>query len=141
MNYDATGLLPEKARLAARFRPRVFATDRLCPFGKALKKIFWYAGVRVRYTWQTHLTKKYRSGNNGHERFDGKLGDVLKGARGIKERQSPLFKLLIVHRNFIEPHLGLGGVTPARTDGITINGTPWRTLVACAAVHDALAAA
>ena len=79
--------------------------------------------------------------NNGHERFNGELGDVLKGVRGIKKCESPLFKLLIVHHNFIKPHLGLGGMTPAKAAGITIKGPPWRTLIACAAVHETLAAA
>ena len=142
MNYDAAGLLLDKARLAAGFRPSVFVTGGLCPFRKAFKKIFRSClGPRPVHVADSHWTKKYCSSNNGHERFNGKLGDVLKGVRGIKKRKSPLFKMLIVHHNFIKPHLGLGGMTPAKAAGITINGTPWRTLIACVAVHDALAAA
>ena len=142
MNYDATGLLLDKARLAAGFRPHVSVTDGLCPFCKAFKKIFWSCrGPRPVHVADSHWTKKYCSSNNGHERFNGELGDVLNGVRGIKKRESPLFKLLIVHHNFIKPHFGLGGMTPAKAAGITINGTPWRTLIACAAVHEALAAA
>ena len=125
-----------------RVKPRVFVTDGLRPFCKAFKKIFWSGrGPRPVHVADSHWTKKYCSSNNGHERFNGKLGDVLNGVRGIKKRKSPLFKLLIVHHNFIKPHFGLGGMTPAKAAGITINGTPWRTLIACAAVHEALAAA
>ena len=141
MNYDAMGLLPDKARLATGFRPRVFVTDKLRPFRKAFKKIFWSGrGPRPVHVADCHWMKKYCS-NNGHERFNGELGDVLKGVRGIKKCESPLFKLLIVHHNFIKPHLGLGGMTPAKAAGITIKGPPWRTLIACAAVHETLAAA
>ena len=140
MNYDAAGLL-DKARLATGFRPRVFVTDGLCPFRKAFKKIFWSGrGPRPVHVADCHWMKKYCS-NNGHERFNGELGDVLKGVRGIKKCESPLFKLLIVHHNFIKPHLGLGGMTPAKAAGITIKGPPWRTLIACAAVHETLAVA
>ena len=140
MNYDAAGLL-DKARLATGFRPRVFVTDGLRPFRKAFKKIFWSGqGPRPVHVADCHWMKKYCS-NNGHERFNGELGDVLKGVRGIKKYESPLFKLLTVHHNFIKPHLGLGGMTPAKAAGITIKGPPWRTLIACAAVHETLAAA
>ena len=108
MNYDAAGLL-DKARLATGFRPRVFVTDGLCPFRKAFKKIFWSGrGPRPVHVADCHWMKKYCS-NNGHERFNGELGDVLKGVRGIKKCESPLFKLLIVHHNFIKPHLDWAG--------------------------------
>ena len=54
---------------------------------------------------------------NKPERFNGELGDVLKGVRGIKkcDPRCPMNK----------PHLG-----------DCCNGPPWRTLIACAAVHE-----
>ena len=137
MNYDTAELLG-KARLTAGFRPRVFVTDGLRHFRKAFKKIFWSCWDPCpAHVADCHWTKKYCS-NNSHERFNGEFGDVLNGVHGIKKRESPLFELLIIHHNFIKSHLGLGGLTPARAAGITINGAPWRALIACAAVHKAL---
>ena len=64
MNYDAMGLLPDKARLATGFRSRVFVTDRLCTFRKALKEIFWLClGPCPVHVTGCHWTKKYCSCN------------------------------------------------------------------------------
>ena len=85
--------------------------------------------------------KQYCNNNDddGHERFNGELADVLKSVRGLKKQHFILFSLLILHHNFIRPHMSLNEKTPSESAGITIKGPKLLTLIENAAVHQALA--
>ena len=133
MAYDATGLL-KAARGVAGFRPRIFVTDGPHAYAVAFRKVFRSCrGMRPVHIRDCHWLKKFYS-NNGHERFNGELADILDRIRGIRDPESHLFKLIILHHNFIRPHMGLGGRTPAAAAGITIKGPPWMTLIENAAL-------
>ena len=50
--------------------------------------------------------------------------------RGINKEESLIFRMAILHYNYIKPHGGLGGRTPAGAAGIHIRGTGrWLTLI------------
>ena len=72
--------------------------------------------------------------NNQHERHNGDTERRKKGSRGFNSDVPGLFVLDEVYHNFLRPHVGLGGMTPAEKAGITIPG-PDRllTLIRCAA--------
>ena len=137
MNYHAARLL-ERAADRAGHIPLIFVTDRLQAFSSAFRKVFW----RSRNPQPVHFRESHirsrRCNNNCHERFNGTLSERLGTARGIQRTDSTLVVASLLHYNFVRPHLGLGGITPARAAGITIRGTNvWLTLIQ----HAALAAA
>ena len=135
MAYNATGLL-KATRGVAGFRPRIFVTDGLHAYAAAFRKVYRSCqGLRSIHIRDCHWLKKFCS-NNGHERFNGELADILDRIRGIRDPESHLFKLIILHHNFIRPHMGLGGRTPAVAAGITIEGPTWMTLIENAALRE-----
>ena len=74
------------------------------------------------------MKKEYA--NNTHERFNGMIADCLGHIRGLKNADSAQIRAFLIHYNFVRPHAGLGGITPAWAAGIHINGMGiWRTLI------------
>lgn len=137
LTYDAVSLF-SRARDGAGRIPRIFKTDGLHPFRPAFTKVFWRSrGPGPIHFRESHIRNR-RCTNNGHEWFNGTLGELLDGARGLQRIDSTLVAASLLHYNFVRPHLGLGGITPAAAAGINIRGTNvWLTLIQ----HAALAAA
>ena len=69
------------------------------------------------------------------ERFNGWIRARTRSTRGLEKIDSALLHGLRIFHNFVRPHGGLGGATPAEAAGIVIEG-PDRlaTLVQNAAV-------
>ena len=136
LTYDAVSLF-SRARDRTGCIPRIFKTDGLHPFRPAFRKAFWRRrGPRPFHFRESHIRNR-RCTNNGHERFNGTLGEFLEGARGLQRTDSTLVRASLLHYNFIRPHRGLGGITPAAAAGINVRGTnTWLTLIQ----HAALAA-
>lgn len=54
--------------------------------------------------------------------------------RGLKKKDTPILEGMQVYHNFIKPHEGLDGLTPAEACGIVVNGeNKWMTLIQNAA--------
>lgn len=76
----------------------------------------------IRFRGQVH--------NNQMERMNGELRDREKVVRGVKKEESPLLTGLQIYHNYIRPHMGLEGKTPAEAAGITVEGNDkWLTLI------------
>ena len=72
--------------------------------------------------------------NNQHERHNGDGELRKKGSRGFNSHIPGLFVLDQTYHNFLRPHMGLGGMTPAEKAGIAIPGPDkLLTLIRCAA--------
>ena len=54
------------------------------------------------------------------ESFNGELRDREKTMRSLKTQDSPILKGMQIHHNFIRPHSGLDGQTPAAKAGIEV---------------------
>jgi len=68
--------------------------------------------------------------NNKMERFNGEVRDREKVMRGLKKEDTPILKGYQVFHNFIRPHEGLEGKTPAEACGIKVEGkNKWLTLI------------
>ena len=79
-----------------------------------------------------------RCTNNGHERFNGTLGEFLEGSRGLTKTDQTLVRASLLHYDLIRPHRGLGGIAPAAPAGINVRRINTRlTMIQ----HAALAAA
>ena len=116
--------------------PSEFVSDGLSSYKQAHEQE--YAAKNPQDTHSMHisdagLAKKH---NNNHiERSNGTFRVCYRQRRGVKSDKSPLFTGFAIYYNFIRPHMGLGGSTPAEAAGIKIHGTDkWRTLLNCAAL-------
>jgi hypothetical protein len=50
--------------------------------------------------------------------------------RSLKREDSPVLEGMQIYHNFIRPHMGLGGKTPAEAAGIKVEGeNKWLTLI------------
>jgi len=74
--------------------------------------------------------------NNKMERLNGEIRDREKTMRGLKKDDTPILKGYPIFHNYIRPHQGLNGKTPAKACGIIIEGkNKWMTLIQNAKVH------
>jgi len=68
--------------------------------------------------------------NNKMERMNGEVRDREKVMRGLKNTDSPILKGIQVFHNYIRPHTGLEGRTPAEAAGIQVKGeNRWLTII------------
>ena len=64
------------------------------------------------------------------ERFNGEVRDREKVMRGLKKIDTPILKGYQIYHNYMRPHEGLDGNTPAEASGIKIDGeNKWITLI------------
>ena len=68
--------------------------------------------------------------NNKMERLNGEIRDREKVMRGLKKKDTPILKGYEIFHNYIRPHMGLDGKTPADKCGIIIEGNnKWKTII------------
>jgi len=64
------------------------------------------------------------------ERFNGEVRDREKTMRGLKKADTPILSGYQIFHNYIRPHEGLNGKSPAEKCGIAVEGTDkWKTLI------------
>ena len=133
---DVVPLFKHAAALASSV-PTILVSDKVANFHDA-----WHELYRDKNFLQapTYHIRHIHSGdvdynNNLMERFNGWIRARTRSTRGLKKIDSALLHGLRIFHNFVRPHRGLGGATPAEAAGIVIEG-PDRlaTLVQNAAV-------
>ena len=131
--YNTTPLLRAAKDIAGR-APRLFITDGLSQYHIAFKKV--YRTVRGLMCWHIrdiHI-RNIVCNTNTQESLNGEFADRFRSARGINREDSPIFRITIIHHNFIKPHGGMGGRTPAEAAGIEMRAyNKWLTLIRNAA--------
>ena len=127
--YDATPLLRAARDMAGRI-PRLFITDGLDRYHIAFKKVFYtLKGIRSIHIRDIHI-RNLICNTNKQERLNGGFADRFRYARGISKEELLIFRMAILHYNYIKPHCGIGGRMPAGVAGINILGTDrWLTLI------------
>jgi len=74
--------------------------------------------------------------NNRMERFNEELRDREKVMRSLKKEDTPIPSGMQIFHNYMRPHNGLDGRTPAEAAGIKVNGSDkWLTLIQKARQH------
>lgn len=64
------------------------------------------------------------------ERLNGEFRDREKVTRGLKKKDTVILDGYKLFHNYIRPHMGLDGQTPADKVGISIQGdNKWITLI------------
>ncbi len=77
-----------------------------------------------------HIRIQGDHNNNKMERLNGEIRDREKVMRGLKKSDTPVLKGYQIFHNYIRPHGGLKGKTPAEACGIKIEGeNKWLTLI------------
>jgi putative transposase len=126
--HDARSLLKMSKALMGK-NPMTFITDGLESYREAYKKEFWTnKGPRTEHI--RHIKISGDIHNNKMERMNGEIRDREKTMRGLKTKDTPIIPGYQLYHNYIRPHEGLNGKTPAEACGIQIEGQDkWKTLI------------
>ncbi len=127
--HDARSLL-KIGKDVAKKTPAVFVTDGLPSYHDAFKKEFWtQKKPRTRHVKEVHIRNQVAN-NNIQERLNGEFRDREKVFRGLKKPDSPAIAGIKLYHNYVRPHMGLDGDTPASRAGIEIQGdNKWKTII------------
>jgi transposase-like protein len=127
---NASRLFMEAKRATGK-APTTLITDALRSYGMAAKLDFPHA---------THVREIALTGrvhNNKMERMNGEVRDREKVMRGLKRTDTPILRGYQIYHNFVRPHEGLNGATPADKAGIRIEGeNKWLTIIQNASKKD-----
>jgi putative transposase len=111
--------------------PKTFISDGANNFHDAYRKEMWSpygetpSPVHVR-----HIRLAGDMNNNKMERQNGEVRDREKTMRGLKNPDSPILKGYQIFHNYLRPHMGLDGKTPAEACGIEVKGdNKWLTII------------
>ena len=127
--HDASGLF-RQAKDVTQTKPKVIITDGLHSYSEAYRKEFWTVKRQGRTLHIRHIHLQGDMNNNKMERFNGEFRDREKVMRGIKKDDSVMFDGYQIYHNYIRPHMGLNGKTPAQACGIDVQGNnKWLTLI------------
>lgn len=105
-------------------------TDDLHSYHEVHLKEFWTQKKETRTERIRHITIRGDRNNNKMERFNGEVRDREKVVRGIKKSDTPIFRGYQLYHNYLRPHEGLEGKTPAQACGIEIEGeNKWLAII------------
>ena len=126
--HDARKLFQMAKRVTEK-KSGTLITDGLKSYHQAYMREFWTLR-KPRTEHIRHIEIKGDKNNNKMERLNGEIRDREKVMRGLKKDDTPILKGYQIFHNYIRPHQGLNGKTPAETCGITVQGkNKWITLI------------
>ena len=124
LKHDARLLFHSAIRVTGK-QPKTLITDGLRSYAIACDQAFDDDVKHIR-----HITLKGDKNNNKMERLNGEIRDREKTMRGLKRKRTPILQGYQIFHNYIRPHEGLNGKTPAEACGIKIEGkNKWLTLI------------
>lgn len=126
---DITPMFREGKQVAGK-APSVVITDGAPNFNSAIRHAYYreHKALAIRHVRDIRFNGQVH--NNKMERMNGELRDREKVVRGVKREDSPLLTGLQIYHNYVRPHMGLKGKTPAEAAGITVEGNDkWLTLI------------
>lgn len=111
--------------------PKTFISDGANNFHDAYRKEFSHPYGEVESPIHIkHIRMAGDMNNNKMERMNGEIRDREKTMRGLKTTDSAALKGYQIYHNFVRPHEGLDGKTPAEACGITVEGrNKWLTII------------
>ncbi len=127
--HDARSIFHKSAEIAGK-RPSLLITDGLPAYAMAFKKEYTSHFTTANPIHVKEIAFAGGIHNNKMERMNGEVRDREKTFRGLKSVDSPILKGYQIFHNYIRPHEGLDGETPADRYGIKIDGNDkWLTLI------------
>ena len=129
-NDDVSPMFRNAKRKAKKV-PTVLISDGAANFHHAWKDQYRAKNFLHKETEHHHVHFKGDTNNNQMESFNGNtLRAREKVVRGIKKDDSAILTGMQIHHNYIRPHQGLDGDTPADRAGIRIRGdNKWLTII------------
>ena len=126
--HDVRDLFRESKDIVRR-RPETLITDGLQSYHVAFNKEF-YSNAAPQSQHINAIKFKGAANNNKMERINGEIRDREKTMRSLKKKDTPILQGMQIFHNYIRPHEGLDGKTPAEACGIEIKGdNKWVTLI------------
>jgi transposase-like protein len=114
----------------AEKKPRTLITDGAPNFHEAYMHEFWTANKADRTEHIQEIRMNGKVHNNKMERLNGEIRDREKVMRTLEKSDSPLIVGMQIYHNYVKPHMGLKGKTPAEAAGISVKGeNKWTTLI------------
>jgi len=111
-------------------KPKVLITDGLSAYHRAYQQLWETRKLELRTRHIRHITIQGDRNNNKMERLNGEIRDREKVMRGLKNADTPILKGYQIFHNYLRPHEGLDGKTPAQACGIEVQGdNKWVTLI------------
>jgi len=133
--HDARRLF-QTAKERAGKRPHILMTDGLRSYRDAWLKEFRTNAQADSTVHIRQITLAGQHNNNKMERINGEIRDREKVTRNPKRTDSPILKGMEIYHNYVRPHMGLDGRTPADLAGIEVQGEDkWLTLIQNAAIQ------
>jgi transposase-like protein len=119
----------KRAKEVTGKRPNVIISDGARNFHEAyIKEFKTMKNPRTRHI--AHIRLQGDHNNNKMERLNGEVRDREKVMRGLKRVNTVVLPGYQIFHNYIRPHEGLNGKTPAEVCGIQIQGeNKWKTLI------------
>jgi transposase-like protein len=126
---DITPLF-RNGRMIAEKTPSVIITDGAPNFNSAIRHAYYRENKALAIRHVQDIRFDGTVHNNKMERMNGEIRDREKVVRGVKKENSPLLSGLQIYHNYVRPHMGLEGKTPADLAGIDVRGeNKWVTLI------------
>jgi transposase-like protein len=127
----------QKAKAIAKTKPKRVVTDGLPAYRKAFTKEFWVRNKAERPEHISHVRLAGDINNNLIERLHGTRRERDKVLRGMKKSNTPIIRGFDIYYNFIRPHQGLNGRTPAEEAKINLklDQNRWLSLIKQAINH------
>jgi putative transposase len=128
--HNAQKLFQMAQRVTGK-KPRTLITDGLQVYHDAyLREWLSIEDGLSEHNHKIMFTGRDNHNNNKMERFNGEVRDREKTMRGLKTTNTPILTGYQIFHNYIRPHEGLDGKTPAEACGIKIEGdNKWITLI------------
>jgi len=118
------------AKAVAGKTPRTLVSDGAANFHEAYLKEFWTSKLESRTEHIRHIRLAGDYNNNKMERMNGEIRDREKVMRGLERKDSSILTGVQIYHNFVKPHMGLKGKTPAEAAGIKVPGdNKWLTII------------
>jgi transposase-like protein/DNA-directed RNA polymerase subunit M/transcription elongation factor TFIIS len=126
----------QKAKQTGKTEPSFILTDGLPSYIEAARQEFPNA---------VHIPSvgiQNRINNNRIERYHGTFRERNKVMRAVKKPDSPILEGQRVYYDYLRPHMGLNGKTPAEVAGINLEleGNRWEKIIKRAAAPQKLTA-
>ncbi|MGD0690179.1 MAG: DDE-type integrase/transposase/recombinase [Candidatus Bathyarchaeia archaeon] len=126
---DITPLFREGKKFAEK-APSTLITDGAFNFSSAYEKAFWRENKALMIQHIRHVRMSGDLNNNKMERMNGEIRDREKVMRSLKKEDTPILTGYQIFHNYIRPHMGINGKTPAELAGIKVKGKDkWLTLI------------
>lgn len=120
----------QMARDRAGKKPQILVTDGLRSYRDAWLKEYRTNRQENRTIHIRNITLAGHHNNNKMERLNEEIRDREKVTRNLKTDDSPILTGLQIFHNYVRPHMGLGGKTPAELAGIEVQGeNRWMTII------------